>query len=404
MPKVNGVFSGAVVAVMVLLLIGACAPKPAPASTPAPAPVVASTPGPRTAAQSPQPAARAAWEDTLEKTVDAAQNEGTVLLYTSLGSSARLALAAGFKAKYGIKVETVTASMVEVAQKLSRERTAGLYLGDVMLVGASTLIRLVKPKSALDKIDPILILPDLTDAQQVKNVWWQGSIPWVDADRTILAPLASPAPPVDYNTSIVKAEDVKSYQDLLAPKWKGKISMNDPTVTSFGSTWVASMANNFLGLDYMRQLAKQEPFLTRDSRLQVDWLAHGKYPISLCANLDIMNEFFKVGAPIAFTIPVEGMYVSTGSGGLGLINKAPHPNAAKLFVNWLLSKEGQTILSHATLFQSARVDVSTEGMTPQSLRQPGVKYVSVDDESFQLEVVPKMMDAAKEIFGPLIAK
>lgn len=139
----------------------------------------------------------------------------------------------------------------------------------------------------------------------------------------------------------------------------------------------------------------------RDERLQVEWVARGRYPLGVAASSDIVTEFLKAGAPLAEVTPVEGTYVTSGSGAVAFVEKAPHQNAAKIFINWLLSREGQTIFSKAMGRQSAREDVPTDFLLPSRIRQPGGKYVRTDDEEWRL-AMPKKFEIAREIFGQLM--
>ena len=100
-------------------------------------------------------------------------------------------------------------------------------------------------------------------------------------------------------------------------------------------------------------------------------------------------------------IPKEGTYLSGSTGDVGIINRAPHPNAARLFANWLLTKEGQTLWSKAELVQSARLDVPTDFLPVEKIRDPKVKYLWADSEEFLLQQ-PEQGKIAREIFGRLV--
>src|SRR3970282_1988369 len=108
------------------------------------------------------------------------------------------------------------------------------------------------------------------------------------------------------------------------------IVYNDPTTSGSGSTWFAiNMATNNLSMDYMRELAKQEPMLSRDERLQVEWVARGKYPIGIALDNEIIIEFQRAGAPlIDLLLTDEVPYITAGGSNIALMNRVPHPNAA----------------------------------------------------------------------------
>lgn len=242
-----------------------------------------------------------------------------------------------------------------------------------------------------------LILPEVTN----QNMWYDGKLDFADKERTVFPYLMYTVPPLAYNTTIVKPEDINSYRDLLNPRWKGKMVMQDPSLTGTAINWFGVVSEIIMGMDYMRELAKQEPVITRDRRLQVEWLAHGKYPIAIAPQADILGNFEREGAPIKKHTPVEGSHKSAGSGHIALINRAPHANAARLYINWLLGQEAQTIHSKVNLLPSARVDVPTAHVDPSNILQPGIKYFQTSKEEFILGDV-KRAENAVEIFGPLL--
>lgn len=383
------------VIMVLLLLLSACAPKATPAAPSAPAPAAATAKPVSPAA--PQVAKKEPWEERWESLINAARKEGTVVVYTTAGAEARSTLVSGFKEKFGIKVETITAKGSQLAQKLLAERRAGLYLVDVYMGGTTTIVTQLKPEGVFDPLEPALTLPEVTNPK----LWWKGELDWVDKDRLNLAFMAYPSPTIAINTAYVKPEEIKSYKDLLNSKWKGKIVMNDPTKAGTGAKWIGVIGMKIMGLDYMRQLAKQELIIVTDERLQVEWLARGKYPIAIQPDTPPMAEFKKAGVPLMDITPVEGTYVASGHGSVSLMNRASHPNAARLFINWLLSKEGQTRFSRAILQQSGRVDVPTDFLDPIYIRLPEIKYFEAYSEEFVLQQ-PEHMKLAEEIFGHLM--
>lgn len=176
--------------------------------------------------------------------------------------------------------------------------------------------------------------------------------------------------------------------------------MNDPTIEGPGNNWFTGMVN-IMGLDYLRELAKQEPIVLRDQRIQVDWLALGKYPITIQANSDAVTGAINAGVRLTEITPEEGTYMSSSQGNIALLNKAPHPNAAKIFINWLLTIEGQTQIVEAQRTHSLRIDVFTDKVDASRLRIPGKKYFSVVSEEVLLQT-PKNREQAREIFGHLV--
>lgn len=341
--------------------------------------------------------AQSGWEAQWDHVLAVSGKEGKVVVYTTAGEEVRIALVPAFQAKYGIPAEFITGKGAEISQKLITERKASINLADVYIGGTTTQVTQLQPAGVSDPIDPALILPEVTDP---KN-WWGGSLLWVDSKHMALAFNAYPIPAYAINTTIVRPEELKSYHDLLNPKWKGKITLNDPTTAGIGEKGLSFVLET-LGVDFVKELAKQEPVIVRDQRLQVEWIAHGKYPIGMFSKSDPIAEFIKAGAPIRELIPTEGQALTSGSGNLSLIAGAPHPNSARVFINWLLSKEGQSLFSKASLVQSAREDIPTDYLDPVKMRNPNVKYFWAETEEELLKLGNEQRPLFKEIFGPLI--
>lgn len=378
---------------LVALLVFSCTPK---VSSPTPV-VTPSAPSSVTAQPAVQAPAKAAWEENWEATLNGAKKEGKVVIALNAGGEVRGALIRGFKQRYGIAMEAISGRGAELAEKVMSERRAGIYTFDLYNGGTTTIVNTLIPARVFDSLEPTLMLPEVTDLK----LWWKGEMDWVDKEHTALSFLAFPKAPVGINTELVKPGEIKSYKDLLNPKWKGKMSMNDPTVTGSGAKFPGVIGGAIMGWDYIRELAKQEPAIVRDERLQVEWLAKGKYPIAINPGDIPFAEVKNAGASIEWLTPQEGTYVTSGYGAIALLKGAPHPSAAKLFINWLLTKEGQTMFSVAGGMQSGRVDVPTDHLQPQIVRDPKMKYFDSYSMDFTLQQ-PEHIKMSKEIFGPLM--
>ncbi len=319
------------------------------------------------------------------------------MVYGSGSPAVRDELAPKLKERFGIQMEFVSAKGAQLTEKIDRERRAGLFLADIYIGGPTTLTNDFKPKGFLDPLDPALLLPEVTDTK----LWVGGKLSYVDADHMVLGFAASTDTSLAFNTDLVKSGEVKGYKDILDPKWKGKLVMGDPTVAGTAAQWYGMVSSYIMSVDYMRQLAKQEPAIVRDLRMQVEWMARGKYPILIVPHDATFIEFRDAGAPITEIIPAEGTFLKSGGGNIAIINRPAHPNAARVFVNWFLSKEGGLLWQKATGQQSSRLDVPTDYLDAMKVRQPGLKYVFGDDEEF-LKRQPDQMREAMEVFGSLI--
>lgn len=381
---------------MALVLLASCAPKAAPSPAPAPQAQAPAAKAPVAAAPVPSAPARPAWETEWEKTLAAAREEGKLLVSTSAGSTVRLALYNGLYKKYGIKMETISARTMELTQKILAERRAGLYFSDVLMVAAPTAIPVLKSKGVLEKLDSYLVLPEVTDPK----MWLGGKLHWADADHTIYLGLSYVSVPIVINPDLVKTEELQSFRDLLNPKWKGKIVADDPVVGQLGNTLWSVLGGKTMGFDFLKELtAKQDLMFSRDWRQEMEWVVRGKYPIGLGFHAPTAFEFVQAGARLQFHIPKEGAYTAAGSGVISIGTKAPHPNASKVFANWFLSKEGQTVAVQCYGLPSGRVDVAPEGVDPSRVPQAGVNYLSIDDEEYVLESA-SYLEKIKDIVSP----
>lgn len=339
------------------------------------------------------------WELEMQQTVEAAKKEGTVVVYMTAGAQVREDLVKTFGGRYGVSVEAVSLTGAQMSEKLIRERRGGLYLGDVYQGGVTTPITILKPLGIFDPLEPAFILPELKDQELIKQTWWDGKLLWVDNDHQVIAFGAFAQDWVLINTDLVKPEELRSLKDLLNPRWKGKVLMYEPSMTGAGGKLFGVIAEFMLGMDFWREFARQEPVILRDHRQMVEWVAQKKYSIAIAPRPEESQQFKNAGAPVLLLPPpVEGINLTAGSGGLALINRAAHPNAAKLYINWILSKEGLATYTRAYGSPSARLDVPTDFLSPDRLRQPGVKYFWADYESY-LSKEPAYYKEAREIFG-----
>ncbi len=367
-------------------------------------PSTAATPPASTkVASSSTAAAKPAWETRWNEVLEAAKKEGKVVVYTTAGAEVRSTLIDDMSKKYGIDVEVVSGRGPELTAKLTAERRAGLYAVDIYQGGVTTPLSNWKPAGFLDPLDSALILPEVTDLKS----WLNGTMPFIDKDKTVMGFSAGVPQHVAVNTDLVQKDEIQSYYDLLNPKWKGKMIMFDPTLGSGSGAALLTrlMLPDELGrekaIEWMKNLVKQELAITKDLRLQVESVARGKYAIALGPQREQVAEFRKAGAPIRPIVYfVEGIDTSPGSGGLALMSRAPHPNAAKVFINWILTKDGQTQYAKALGAPSARVDVSTEGLDPDVVPDPKKKYVHLGEETFLAD--PETGKLIAEIFAPLL--
>ncbi len=339
---------------LAVLLFGACGQP----SQPAPAAVVNPTAAPGRTSD---------WDNL----VTAAQKEGNLVIYAGPIGEARDALMKAFREKYGITVDITIGRGDETVAKLENERRAGIYAADVCIQGMTVFFSSIKPMGITLPIQPLLVLPEVRDLSK----WREGKLPLADKEGLLAALVLASTPHMAANTDLVKPGAITTHTDLLDPKWRGKLVIADPSLGGSGAEWFTFVVQKLMGLEkgtaFMRQLAKQDPMVTRDLRLQGEWVARGKYSVAVAPNKATVNEFARAGAPLAFVDMKDPRPTSSGAGNLMVFDKAPHPNATKLFVNWLLSKEGSTIYAQAVGYPSTRLDVPTDGVDPILIPGPG---------------------------------
>ncbi|MBI4331105.1 MAG: extracellular solute-binding protein, partial [Chloroflexi bacterium] len=309
------------------LIAGACGQSKTPA------PVTSPPNGTRQAAKPVQ-------ESDWDRLVAAAKKEGKVMIYSSqLGTQIRDTVEP-FKKKYGIKVDFLIGRGEELTQRLQTEKSAGLYIADVVIAGATVLVVTMKPLGILGSIEPLLVLPEVTDPK----AWITDTVPFMDKDRTGFSMIASFQRFVLINTDLVSQGEITSYKDILNSRWKGRMVYFDPTITGSGNAFIRVLATDVWGLegtkDFMRQLAKQDPAFTREKRLSAEWVARAKHPVGIAPDRGVVIDLMRAGAPIVFVKAAEGGITGTSGGGLGVVARMANPNATRLFVNWLLSREG----------------------------------------------------------------
>jgi iron(III) transport system substrate-binding protein len=202
------------------------------------------------------------------------------------------------------------------------------------------------------------------------------------------------------NSNLVSPKEFTSHKDLLDLKWKGKMVADDPRKSGTGQgTFLFFYRHPQLGADFIRSLSRQGLTFAKNYAQEVDMLGQGRFPVGIGLSDSLIEERTKHGVPIAILDPrqlKEGTPVTPASGALCLVNRAPHPNAAKLYINWLLSKEAQTVLAQATGYISNRVDVPTDHAPAWKIPQPdSIKIYDVAAKEMTQKLVPLL----HELFG-----
>ena len=298
----------------------------------------------------------AASQGEWDKILEAAKKEGRVVAAIPPSPELRKGMEEAFTKRFGIVLESLPARGGSIIRKMVEESKAGIRYFDLHIGGTESIVKGLLPENVLDPVEPWFILPEVRDA---KN-WWGGHI-WIDnAKRFIYGFSAYQTASLWYNSDLVKAEELRSFDDLLDARWKGKIGLSDPRTPGSGaSIWAYMM--QIKGEEYLRRLVGQKMFVARDLRLLAENLAKGRVSIALGIGYSESLPFIKAGLPVsALPTPREGLYATGGYGHLTIIKNAPHPNAGKVLVNWLLGKEAQEIFSKSMGAPTRRFDVDTK--------------------------------------------
>jgi iron(III) transport system substrate-binding protein len=291
-----------------------------------------------------------------ERTVEAAKGEGKVVVSIPTSAELRKEFETGFQKKFSaIELELSVARAASNINKIAEEQKAGMRNIDLHIGGTTSIVTGLLAADLLEPILPSMLLPEVSDP---KN-WWGGHI-WVDnAKKYIYSFTAYMTETVWYNSTLVRAEEIVSWDSLLDPKWKGKIAILDPRTPGSGeSTWAFLL--KIKGEPFLSKLAAQDMMVGRNLRQLGEAVARGKAAISIGLSYYTYLPFIKAGLPVRSLSSIkEGYYAATGSGNLAILKNVPHPNASKVFVNWLLSKEGQTAATKALGQPTRRFDVDT---------------------------------------------
>jgi iron(III) transport system substrate-binding protein len=342
------------------------------------------------------------WQKTWNETLAGAKTEGKVVIAGSPDPVMRNEVIPKFTARFGIPVEYIAGSGSQLTGKIRTERSGGVFAVDVLMFGADASINALYAQKMIDPIKPLLLLPEVTGGAN----WKRGS-PWlVDREEQFVLALFSSLDSMTFiNTDYVKPEELRSANDLLNPKWTGKIVAEDPTVGgSGGFTAVHYYVEK--GPEFLKKLyLDQKTVISRESRQTNDWLAHGTYPICLTCRGDDVLALQKEGFKLLGIFEYADMRnrIKLSPFVLTVANKAPHPNAARVFVNWMATKEALEIYSRSFGVVTLRTGMDESFLNPAIIPRPGVSYFDGTDPDWlskgNVEAATKVRELLKNAEG-----
>jgi ABC-type Fe3+ transport system substrate-binding protein len=345
----------------------------------------------------------AEWQTEWDKTVEAAKNEGTVVFATAANAELRRQLEPPLKRRFGIGLEYAGGRAAEQSAKIIQEGKAGVRSYDVFAFGGCGGMSLVH-QDVLEPVEPLLILPEVKDPRN----WWGGLI-WADnlsSNKYFFSFTANSGSASRwYNSDLYNGNEFRSYDDLLNPALKGKIGFLDPRYPGAGQgSW------SFLWLSkgeaFLRKLVQQDLFVSANARQMAEALAKGKIALCVGCSRHYVAPFIKAALPIKLLPIAKEGNEATGGYAVGILKNAPHPNAAKVFVNWLLSKDGQEVWGQVMNEGTRRTDVDTKWLAKHDV-VAAKDDLSVEEyhkfrnhlEDFCVKIRGPATELAKKILG-----
>lgn len=330
-------------------------------------------------------AAAGNFEQEWSKLSAAAKQEGTVAIASGGAPSRQYRpVIEVFQKKFGVKVELSTGNATDTVNRILAEKKAGRHSMDVALISSRESNQRLLPSESIIPLNPLLIHPEVVDMSA-----WYGGKHWY-ADKSSGYVFIYHVSKEDkyeswYNTDKIKEAEIASIKkqtDFFDPRWKGKIGgqgMGDPS-------GIRQMIDSYFepdrGQEWVRTyLLNAGVTFSDDRRILETWLVGGRFPLyAVATGSEELIGLAKKGLPIKqiFLPKQQGVIRAGGSGCcISAFANAPHPNAAKLFINWFLSKEGQT-LTHTMIpnldRSSLRNDIPAGEVVPEQRRAPGVEY------------------------------
>ena len=304
------------------------------------------------------------------------------------------ALTDGFRKQYpNIKLNFTGLSGRDAIPKIMREREAGIYAWDVYVGGTPSILQTLKPVGTFAPLRPVLTLSEVIDDRA-----WYGGLDdgWMDSEKRLTLGFEyTSSPIVVVNWDFVPKNSLKTFADLLKPEFANKIVWDDPRLPGQGVHSAQTMLINF-GRDYLTNIfANQKIVYSVNPRQNAEWVVRGQYPIGIATSVEELAPFRQQGLGKNIGIFIGDMKTLTAGPGFGtvsLVDRAPHPSAAMVYINWLLSRQGQfewTRTGHNT----RRTDVAA--ISPETFPEKGVTYVDTQSE-FKIPVREEAAKIAKQ--------
>jgi iron(III) transport system substrate-binding protein len=302
--------------------------------------------------------------DRTERLVAGARKEGTLTVYSSLTVDDMKVFGGAFEKKYGIKLQLWRSSSEDIVQRAVVEARGGRYDVDAIETSAAEMESLHRERLLQEVRSPHLA--DLSPAALLPHREWVG-------DRLNLITSA-------YNTDLIKPADLpKTYDDLLAPKWKGKLGIDGEDSVWFGAV-IAALGEE-RGVKFFRDLVRSNGLsVRRGHTLLTNLVVSGEVPLALTAYQYKIEQLKKNGAPIDWYVIPPGISRFLGT---GVMRRAPHPHAAILFLDFMLSDAQRLLLARdftPTNIKVRPLDIPFKVIDPAQILDDGDKWAKLFDE------------------------
>jgi iron(III) transport system substrate-binding protein len=353
----------AVLSVIVVAVAAACSP---PLASPTP-----------TAVPAAKPAASSALDQAYARLYPAARQEGRLVLYGVGNADLYEPIHTAFVNRFpGIEVLGADQRGRESREKIVAEQQSHTYVADVVISGTDTQAELVT----------------LGFTEPYAPVEIDSAIPGLVPPGGAMSPRTLTVFTMAVNTNLVPPDqEPKTWLDVLDPKWKGKVAMDDPRGSGPGGT-ILSGVEALYGLDFDQRLADQQPFFAPQAGPIFTALNRGEYAIFLSSGHPDVIANRRAGAPIKQIKASDGVGVTPI--GQSLVKFGPHPNAAKLWIEWSLSEEGQNLLAQQGYAVARQGIRATE---PEASLE-GVKFLPRDDDFTKFQLIPERTKRWENVF------
>ncbi|HEX9453204.1 MAG TPA: extracellular solute-binding protein [Candidatus Binatia bacterium] len=296
--------------------------------------------------------------------IQAAQKEAKVVWYTSLAIPSSTSIAHAFRTKYkGIEVEVHRTGSQRVLQRVMQEAGAGIKNVDIIHTSDAGHFVLLKDKNMLLRFTPRGV-ESFPAGFKDKDGFYFGM-------RATLSVIA-------FNPKLVSDKDApKSWKELLNPKWKGKMVTAHPGYSGIIMTHVLALVNMY-GWDYFRDLAKNSLHIVQSANDPAGLVASGERPIGVNGAEYFYYKTQKQGNPIQIVYPKEGIPLVVSP--VAIAKDSQHPNAAKLFSEFIFAKESQQLLADKEGLYTGHPEVTYPTDKP---KLKDLKILSVDADELE---------------------